>query len=330
MRTAPTNEEAALERTRGVIASSTYLAGVERERHPSAEPQDLEDLGEVEEGDGEGGLDNQFFEALSRLEHPIAPTPANLQHMSAKVEEGELEIEPTQVAKLNAMEAEWLSGEEDIDEDKLERPPLRASRDWKEERRCADTYGVGYKLLNRMGWKTETELSLPCQRHQGDRSGIGMHARVNVLDASLDQKLQQVHNDKAGHVGKLRTYRRLRMLEGFPWSKTTKDLQDKVCEWVNGCMTCQKVWKIRGQQLGPSGAVMRQRPFTEVSIDIVSVKTEDRDGHRYILNVLDSFSRFSELFPLRTGDAESVAECIFSVYNRYGQPIRIRADGAKA
>jgi hypothetical protein len=95
-------------------------------------------------------------------------------------------------------------------------------------------------------------------------------------------------------------------------------------------MSCQKIWSIRGQPQGASGAVIRQRPFTEVSLDIVRITTKDKDGNQYILNVLDSFSRFSELFPLRTSDAESVAECLFAVYNRYGRPVRIRADGAKA
>ena len=328
---APTDAEAALERTRGVIASSTYLAGVERERHPSPELQDIEE-GEVHEGDGEGGLDANFFEALSRLEHPIEQAPAVLQHVSAQLEGNEVEIEPDQGAKEKACLAEWTQEQHIEDEDQYVQgpPPLRASRHWGEEKRCASQYGVGYKLLNKMGWRAESELCVLRQEEKRDRAGIGFHARLNVLDASIDQKLLQVHNDNVGHVGKLRTYRRLRMLEGFPWDNPTKELQEKISAWVDGCMTCQKVWKIRGQQQGPNGAVIRQRPFTEVSIDIVSVKTPDRDGHRYILNVLDGFSRFSELFPLKAGDAESVAECLFSVYNRYGQPMRIRADGAKA
>jgi hypothetical protein len=95
-------------------------------------------------------------------------------------------------------------------------------------------------------------------------------------------------------------------------------------------MSCQKIWAIRGQPQGASGAIIRQRPFTEVSLDIVRLTTKDKDENQYILNILDSFSRFSELFPLRTSDAESVAECLFAVYNRYGKPVRIRADGAKA
>lgn len=329
---APTDAEAAIERTKGVISSSTYLAGVERERNPSSELQDLEE-GEIHEGDGEGGLDVQFFEALSRLDFPVKEAPAILQHLSAHIEGNEVEIEPTQEAQMRATEAEWMGQEMSFDEDQGEQnpTPLRASRHWGEERRCANTYGVGYKLMNKMGWKAESELRGLNMKEQRDRAGIGHHpARLNILQADLDQKLAQAHNNRVGHVGKLRTYRRLRLMEGFPWGSPTKELQDKVCSWVDGCMTCQKVWSIRGQQLGPSGAVIRQRPFTEISIDIVSVKTPDRDGHRYILNVLDSFSRFSELFPLRSGDAESVAECLFAVYNRYGQPLRVRADGAKA
>jgi hypothetical protein len=81
MASAPTNEEAALERTRGVIASSTYLAGLERNQQPASNLQDLEEEGEVHEGDGEGGLDEGFFQALYRLEHPLASMPAACQHM---------------------------------------------------------------------------------------------------------------------------------------------------------------------------------------------------------------------------------------------------------
>ncbi len=106
---------------------------------------------------------------------------------------------------------------EDEDQDVQGPPPLRASRHWGEEKRCASQYGVGYKLLNKMGWRAESELCVLRQEEKRDRAGIGYHARLNVLDASIDQKLLQVHNDNVGHVGKLRTYRRLRMLEGFPW-----------------------------------------------------------------------------------------------------------------
>jgi hypothetical protein len=330
--TAPTNEQAALERRKGIIASNTYLAGVERDRHPTEDLQDLEEDEEVHDGDGEGGLEENFFEALSRSEYPITATS---QHMQA-------DQAPSQEQCDNAEQAQWTHMGDAPDEDPIESkpPPLRASRNWGEEVRCSRTYGIGYKLLNKMGWRAERELRLLEQETKENKyAGIGygqegranhMKAMVNVLDASFDSIMEQAHNDRAGHVGKLRTYRRIRKLEGFPWNQKTQEIQDRVCSWVDSCMTCQKVWKIRGSHQGPSTAIIRQRPFTEVSMDLIRVATKDKDGHQHVLNILDSFSRFSELFALRTGDAESVAECLFSIYNRYGQPLRLRSDGAKA
>ncbi len=46
--------------------------------------------------------------------------------------------------------------------------------------------------------------------------------------------------------------------------------------------------------------------------------------------MIDSFFRAVELFPLKAGDAESVASCLFDVYHRYGRPVRVRCDRAKA
>jgi hypothetical protein len=334
--TAPTNEQAALERKRGVICSSTFLAGLERNSKPSEDPQDLEEDDEVHEGDGEGGLDEEFFQAISRSAEPIIPTPAKCQHLAAGCDGWGMKINPNQEAKDRAREALW---EEEMEEKKKTvQPRTRPSREWKEERRCAETYGVGYKLLNRMGWRAEAKLKIVDQdqaRGPKERQGIGFlnvsRAMCNIqTEQQMDELLSQVHNDKVGHFGKLRTYQRLRQLSGFPWGIPTKMLHDKVCDWVDGCLSCQKIWSIRGHIEGPSGAVIRQRPFTEISMDLVRLTALDRDNNRYILNIMDSFSRWSELFPLQAGDAESVAECLFAVYNRYGRPLRVRADGAKA
>jgi hypothetical protein len=273
--TAPTNEQAALERTRGVICSSTFLAGLERNTVPSVDPQDLEEEGEVHEGDGEGGLDEDFFQALSRSAEPITPIPAISQRMSAGMDAWGAEIEADSAAIERAKEAHWEEEKMEKGRKDVQSQP-RASRHWPEERRCAESYGIGYKLLNRMGWKAESELKLISQEEKLDRRGIGF---LNVQRAvpeltseeQLEASLKQVHNDKVGHFGKLRTYHRLRRLAGFPWGVPTKMLHDKVHEWVEGCLTCQKTWRIRGQIEGASGALIRQRPFTEVSLDLITL-----------------------------------------------------------
>jgi hypothetical protein len=65
-------------------------------------------------------------------------------------------------------------------------------------------------------------------------------------------------------------------------------------------------------------------------MDLIVLKEPDVDGNRNIFVLIDSFSRGVELWPLKNGDAESVVECLYDCYNRWGQPMKLRCDGAKA
>ena len=60
---------------------------------------------------------------------------------------------------------------------------------------------------------------------------------------------------------------------------------------------CNKVWRFRGETERAQAAVIRQRPFTEVAIDLIVLTEPDRDGNKNMLVVIDSFSRAVELFP---------------------------------
>jgi len=128
----------------------------------------------------------------------------------------------------------------------------------------------------------------------------------------------------------VRTYSRLRKLPGFPWGQKTGEMYEAVKAECEGCLMCRKVWSTRGSIQGPGEAIIRQRPWEEVAIDLIVLNEPDRDGNKNILVVIDSFSRAVELYPVQRGDAETVASCLFDVYNRFGRPKRVRCDGAKA
>ena len=328
--TAPTDAEAALERTKGIITSSTHLEGAAIAEQPfsSDDPDDID-------CDGEGGQDEALFQAIRGMPEY---TSCNLKWkaMPEKLtSDGWWEIEPTESASAQAAAAEWKELEDD-------ESTIEGATDL--ERKLQATYGNGFNLLKKSGCSqaeilSREPVSIEGSRQAGDRRGLGagnrQWARLNVevgeeAEEVVRSKIRQVHNDRVGHLGKLRTYRRLRKLPGFPWNQPTEALHKGVVEWCEGCLTCQKIWSLRGRPGRPTGAIIRQRPFTEISIDLVVLTHEDRDGNKFILNVMDSFSRFSELFPLKVGDAESVAEALFAVYNRYGHPRVLRADGAKA
>jgi hypothetical protein len=354
MATAPTDEQARRERQEGIIAPSTQVVG----QGPAPFPSELYCDDEGPDGpEAEGGSDAALFaglwaesgvqlpylgEGVESLEGNFAKFCAQeagdeeeFEKMVKECADGALveEVEPAEQDEADGQrgdESGWLMKQQILDAE------LQAR------------YGVGFQLLEKMGWAPGSGVGRTCAtrnsavdgissgREVGDTRGLGLATtdrnsrRVQSREELLVRKIRQVHNSAAGHVGAVRTYRRLRLLQGFPWEFGTAEVHDKVSQWCRGCLLCNKVWRLRGEPQRAQAAVIRQRPFTEVAIDLIVLTEPDEDGNKNILVVLDSFSRAVELFPLKTGDAESVVECLYDCYNRWGRPMRVRCDGAKA
>jgi hypothetical protein len=145
---------------------------------------------------------------------------------------------------------------------------------------------------------------------------------------SLLQELHQVHSDSAGHVGALKTYRRLRMLQRLPWDLSATQIHEQISRFIAACPVCQKSASFSPSPT--SGRWIRQPPFREISIDVLEMPVKDVDGNVKVLVVVDSFSRALELFPLPFADAVKVAECLYAVYCRYYRTAVVRCDNAKA
>ena len=137
MMTAPTNEEAEVERTRGIIAPSTHVVGTPVVTEPL---EQLEDLDDPDVSNGEGGLDEALFQAMQ----------------GGSITEF-FEAEPTVDACRKAAEAEWEELEE-AEEDVEERHTAE------QQEMLANMYGKGLKLLKIAGG-TDKEI---CSRELPD------------------------------------------------------------------------------------------------------------------------------------------------------------------
>lgn len=143
----------------------------------------------------------------------------------------------------------------------------------------------------------------------------------------IREQLQSVHNAQAGHFGVLTTYRRLLMLQDCCWGLSPSELRSQVSRFIKACPECQKAEGLPS----PWHAFrpIRQKPFREISIDVLQMPYEDVSGARKAFTVLCSFTRAIELFPLEFADAPRVAECLHWVRCRYGPFSEIRCDRAK-
>ena len=120
----------------------------------------------------------------------------------------------------------------------------------------------------------------------------------------------------SGHLGCTNT--RDKTLQRFYWF----DLRDEVNIYIQRCDICaaNKEGKMRPQaQLGsmPVGA-----PLDRLSTDILGLLPETPRHNRYILIVVDYFTKWVEVFPLLDQTAKTCAAVIVNeVIARLGSPL---------
>jgi hypothetical protein len=153
-----------------------------------------------------------------------------------------------------------------------------------------------------------------------------------------DEIYKECHDDvTAGHLGVMKTY--LRAKQKYYWPRMRVD----IARYVKSCLVCQKN---KPDNRKPTGLMGRYRqanqPWSMISADLIGPLPRSTKGHRYILVVVDNFSKFCLLFPLRSATATAVArhleEDVFMIYGipRYvicdngsefdGHPVRKLAD----
>jgi hypothetical protein len=140
---------------------------------------------------------------------------------------------------------------------------------------------------------------------------------------AVRKAFKEIHNATMGHLGIDKSLQKLN-IAGF---ETTPELRNRVAELVGACAICQKT---RLRQMPVSAALHTtavQQPFHTLSIDTVGpLPTCEVSGCKYIIAVVDDFTRFTELYPCKDLTAESAVRAILQVVGRYGMPKMIRSD----
>ena len=126
----------------------------------------------------------------------------------------------------------------------------------------------------------------------------------------------------SGHMGSNKVEDSIK--RQFYWSNMFKDIR----RHINACTTCQRRKTPRPKNVGPGAIIAKAvRPWHTLSIDIVTAQEEDANGYKYILSIMDIFTRYVITVPLQTKQATKVGDALFrEVFTRYGRPVRIQSD----
>lgn len=126
----------------------------------------------------------------------------------------------------------------------------------------------------------------------------------------------------SGHFASKRTLGRIR--EHAYWPGMTRDVE----EWYKACPTCACRRQPRQNRLrAPMGHVAAAYPFERVAVDLMGPLPETDGKNKYILAIVDYFSKWLELLALPDIKAETIAvRLVEDVFSRYGLPESLHSD----
>ena len=144
-----------------------------------------------------------------------------------------------------------------------------------------------------------------------------------VVPRSLRQEiLEELHaGSTGGHLGEEKTLERLK--QRFYWPGHFHDVQD----WCKTCGVCATRKMAVPKPRAPLTNISVGSPMQFVAVDIVGPFPENSEGKKYILVVVDQFTKWSEAYTIHNQEAVTVAEVLTREwFFRYSPPQTLHSD----
>ncbi|KAJ8962270.1 hypothetical protein NQ318_018249 [Aromia moschata] len=152
--------------------------------------------------------------------------------------------------------------------------------------------------------------------------GVSAVYQLVLPKARIHQVLEELHNSPTGgHFGVTRTLARVR--DRFYWVNCRRDVE----EWCKRCDLCSAKKGPKTRSRGKMVQYLSGAPFERVAVDILGPLPVTDRGNKYLMVVMDYFSKWPEAVPLPNQEAETVAEAfIENVIARHGVPLELHSD----
>ena len=154
-----------------------------------------------------------------------------------------------------------------------------------------------------------------------DTETLSALAQPPTLSNEIYEKLSKVHNSFVGHLGVERTLYRLKRLKDV-WPAMRIDIS----LFIQQCPCCQKMSQIKIPIHTQSFTTASYGLMKKISMDCIGPLLETSDGYTHILTVIDNFTRYTALYPLKGTSAIEVAHSILIHIGTFGCPDIIQMD----
>ena len=140
-----------------------------------------------------------------------------------------------------------------------------------------------------------------------------------------DQILKYCHDIRSsGHLGQDKTLSKLKKVDHWHGMSTDCKL------YVKTCHICNRQKKVNKKEKADLGQHHSGVPFERIHMDILGPLPVSKLGNKYILVIIDQFTKWIECYPLSNQYAETIAKALMdSTISRFGCPLEIHTDQGK-
>ena len=144
-----------------------------------------------------------------------------------------------------------------------------------------------------------------------------------IVPQKLKEEMLVMYHDSliGGHMGRDKTVERMR--QKVYWYGMPTDVKVHVAT----CDACSRNKRQKTNPRAPLQSYQAGYPNYRVHLDVLGPFCETPRGHKYVLMVIDQFTRFLEMIPLKTQEADVMARAFFEGYVvRFGVPFIVHTD----
>ena len=183
---------------------------------------------------------------------------------------------------------------------------------------CKDIY---QKVIQQDPAARQVRLVNGTLLYQPSRARAKRYLLPELLRPMLYEYSHQSH--LSAHLGVTKTLNRIAKV--FCWPK----MRSEAAAFVRRCQDCQRAKPAPDTRVGFHNSKVVTRPMERVFMDFVGPIIRSRKGNIAILVILDRFSKFVSLYPVRRISAEVVKTCLVErFFPFFGVPQEIVSDNA--
>jgi hypothetical protein len=257
-------------------------------------------------------------DALSRR-----PCSDKCKHCS-RAEEHYSYGEMKQVSEIISTPDPWSPSE--IRKCQLEDKDIKPIIDWKEKSERPSWQEVSpLSTITKCYWAQWDSLELKegvLYRRWESEDGKNTRLQMVLPKSRVQTVLQETHNGSTGgHFGVNKTLAKTR--QRFYWAKNREDVE----KWCKQCDACASKKGPRTRSKGKLQIYNVGAPFERIAIDVMGPLPRTDNENRYLLVVMDYFTKWPEVYPIKDQEAETVAEALVNNFiSRFGVPQELHSD----